>query len=96
MVDSGEDVALVNALSGAAFRAKRIPGSINLPAESENFDEQAAQKLPDREKKTVVYCSGPGCHASDKAASKLENLGYNNVVHFAGGIRAWEEAGYEF
>lgn len=49
-------------------------------------------ELPkDKDAKIVVYCvSGPMGYV---AADKLVSLGYTHVVHFQGGIRAWQKAG---
>ena len=40
----------------------------------------------------VVYCWGPGCNASTKAALKLAQLGYA-VKEMIGGIEYWESEG---
>jgi rhodanese-related sulfurtransferase len=91
-----EEAVLVNALPEDAFNSKHIPGSINLPSGSEDFEGMAEKKIPDKEKKVVVYCSGPECHASNKAAEKLEGMGYKEVFHYSGGMKGWADAGYDF
>ncbi len=70
------------------FRAKHIPGSLNIAA-----PEIATAELgPDDE--IVVYCSGDSCPASKYAYQVLTERGYENVRRYAGGIADWEEAGY--
>lgn len=49
-------------------------------------------KLPDRNGRIVVYCrSGP---MSTSAAQTLVAAGYTSVMELAGGMSAWEAAGY--
>jgi len=87
-LDRGDPFVLVNALGEWAFRAKRIPGSINLTS-----PEVALKTLkPDQE--IVVYCSNPDCPASIYAYRVLEMRGYHKLWRYAGGLEDWERAGY--
>jgi rhodanese-related sulfurtransferase len=86
-LESATDMILINTLGTDSFRAKRIPGSINIPAG--NIMERAEQVLPDKEQEIIVYCGGPDCSASPKAARKLSELGYTNVYDFEGGLTGW-------
>jgi len=45
----------------------------------------------DPAKRIVVHCSSGG--RSALAAATLQDLGYRNVAHLDGGIKAWKEAG---
>lgn len=86
-LDRGDDFKLVMVLSEWAYRAKHIPGSINI-----NAPNQALELLqPDDE--IVLYCSNPSCPASPYAYDLLTKQGYSNVRRYAGGIADWEEAG---
>ncbi len=83
-----DDFKLVMVLGDWGFRAKHIPGSLNIAA-----PEVAISELgPDDE--IVVYCSGGPCPASKYAYQVLTDRGYKNVRRYAGGIADWEEAGY--
>ena len=42
---------------------------------------------PDR--KLILYCASGG--RSALAASRLQEMGFSNVAHMAGGIKAWKE-----
>ena len=87
-LDRKEDFKLAMVLGEWAFRAKRIPGSLNVTT------PEAATEMLDRGDEIVVYCSGETCAASRYAFMLLERAGYRNVRRYAGGISDWEEAGY--
>ena len=85
-IQRGDDFKLVNVLSEWAFRAKHIPGSINV-----STPEQAAALDPEEE--IVLYCSGGDCSASGYAREMLKARGFTNLRQYAGGLADWEEAG---
>jgi rhodanese-related sulfurtransferase len=59
-----------------------------------NEIKQNLSQLPsDKNAKIVLYCSSG--RMSEIAAEELVFLGYTNVWNFAGGMAAWEQAGYE-
>ena len=91
MTNTGNHPVLVNALSEDAFRAKRIPGSINL---TEDNLECAENVLPDKDQDVVVYCANSDCDASTKLAEKLTERGYSNVWDYEEGIAGWRNAGH--
>ena len=41
----------------------------------------------------VFFCQGPQCWLSYNAALRFENLGYQNVFWYRGGLKAWKQAG---
>src|SRR5688500_10692153 len=43
---------------------------------------------PDR--RLILYCASGG--RSALAVSRLQEMGFSNVVHMAGGIKAWKDA----
>ena len=61
-----------------------IPGAICVP--NETIEEEAAQKLPDKDQVLLVYCRSG--RRSKEAAQKLADMGYTNVYEF-GGIIDW-------
>ena len=87
-LDRGDDFKLVMALGEWHFRAKHIPGSINVSTPA------AATELLDPGDEIVVYCSDQGCPASKMAYMLLEQAGFKNVRRYAGGIDEWELSGY--
>lgn len=82
---------LVNALGKDAFVAKRIPGSVNIPAE---HAESAEQIIPDKNAEIVVYCANSDCTASPELARKLKKMGYTTVKDFENGLAGWRSAGF--
>ncbi len=41
-----------------------------------------------------MYCSDEACIASRALGQLLERNGYTHVLHYAGGLQEWEQAGY--
>ena len=95
-LDAGDDFVLVDVLGEEYYEKRHVPKAINLPITSENFEEEARNKLPDKERPVIVYCASKMCLASPGAAKKLVEMGYSNITDFEGGIKEWEEAGYSF
>lgn len=83
---------LVNALDAEDYRAKRIPGSINIPFDKEDIIKSV---VPDKDQSIVVYCANSDCNASPTLAGKLMELNYKNVRDFDGGLAGWRKEGYE-
>ena len=98
-IDQKDDFKLVNCLSQARFRAKHIPGSINIPITPDSVQnisalKEVVQKLLAEDDEIVVYCSDVGCLASIYLYQRLEEFGYKKIDRFAGGLRVWEEDGH--
>lgn len=72
-----------------------IPGSISAPRGMLEF--YADPTLPYHKKelafdrRIILHCASGG--RSALAASTLEQMGYTNVAHLDGGMKAWREAG---
>ena len=87
-LDNGDEFKLAMVLGDFAYRAKHIPGSLNIHSPKE------AEKILSPEDEIIIYCSSPQCVASIEAYYHLEKKGFKNVRRYAGGIEDWEEAGY--
>ena len=83
---------VINTLGPDAYRSKRIPGSINVPADD---IERVKDAVPDMDEAIVVYCANADCDASSQAAEALTEMGYTNVFDFEAGYAGWREAGFE-
>jgi len=84
------DVQLVDVLPPSHYEKVHLPGSTNLPLK--NLKGRAAGELKS-DRPVVVYCSEPDCGMSPKAASVLEDLGFEEVYDFEGGIAEWRRSG---
>jgi rhodanese-related sulfurtransferase len=69
-----------------------VPGAINLPhgkITASRMEAWPAGTL------FVVYCAGPHCNGTDKAALRLARLGYRVKV-MIGGMTGWADEGFDF
>jgi rhodanese-related sulfurtransferase len=87
-LDRGDNFKLIMTLSEWAYRAKHIPGSLNI----HSIDEALNQLQPAEE--IIVYCASNTCPASMTAYELLRSRGYHNVYWYPGGLADWECAGY--
>jgi rhodanese-related sulfurtransferase len=90
-LETGAHFVLVDALSPMSFAAAHIPGALNLTPGW--VDDRVRRRIPDLETEVVVYCMDSDCDSSVRVATRLTELGYRNIRHYAGGIRDWTEAG---
>jgi len=90
-IESGDDFALVDALSPMSFAAAHLPGAINLTPGW--VDDRARRRIPDVDTEIVVYCQSSDCDSSAMVARRLIELGYRNILRYAGGIDDWRDAG---
>jgi rhodanese-related sulfurtransferase len=87
-LDRGDAITLVMVLGEWYYRAKHIPGSINI----NTLDEALRRLRPEDD--IVVYCANPECPASIYVYRLLTGHGYARVRRYAGGLQDWEGAGY--
>jgi len=91
-IEDGDAFVLIDALAPMVYAHSHLPGAINLPPLS--IDPQTiSRRLPDRSAEIVVYCTSPACQDSVQTATRLRELGYTNVVHYASGKDEWRERG---
>ena len=81
---------LVDVREKDEFRAGYIPGAIHLSRAY--LEQQAEQKLPNREAEIVLYCASGS--RTLFAAKSLAELGYQNVVSVNPGFVRWKDLGY--
>jgi len=97
MMRKGSDgqLTLVNTLPEEQFEKTRIPDSINIPLERDDFLRRVEEATGGKEQPVAVYCASETCDSSSKAAQKLEENGFSNVYDYEGGAKAWKQAGGE-
>jgi rhodanese-related sulfurtransferase len=91
-LEDGEAFVLVDALGPISYGAAHLPGAINIPPD--RVDALAERRVPNLDTPVVVYCANPSCESSVEVARRLVELGYRNVVHYAGGKEDWAAAGF--
>ena len=85
-----DSFVILDVRSAEDYVEKHIPGAVSLP--HSRITEKRMREYAD-DTLFVVYCWGPGCNGSTKAALKLTQLGYA-VKEMIGGIEYWEREGY--
>jgi rhodanese-related sulfurtransferase len=84
MIDSGEEPVILDVRTQAEYDEGHIEGAVLLPYDE--IDERAAEFLPDKNTKILVYCRSG--NRSAIASHALIALGYTDVTDF-GGIISW-------
>lgn len=90
-IDKGETMTLIEVLSPESFEEFHLPGAINIPLGSDTFEDRV-QAVAGHDEQVIVYCKDEACDASPKAAQRLEDLGYTNVLDYAAGKDDWRAA----
>ncbi len=85
---SNEPPLVVDVRAPREYEAKHIEGSFSIPL---NHLEELADRLPS-DRPLLVHCAGG--YRSSIAVSLLRRLGFTRVSELAGGITAWEAAGF--
>lgn len=87
-------VSLIDVLLPEDFACRHIAGAENACVYEMVFLDRIAECVPDRDKTVVVYDDSGTTLAAATAAEKLERAGYRNVKVLAGGLCAWQSAGF--
>lgn len=85
-----QDFVLLDVRAEILFAAGHIEGAVNLP--HKKIDEATLDKYP-KETLFVVYCAGPHCNATEKAAIRLATLN-RPVKKMIGGVCGWLDEGF--
>jgi rhodanese-related sulfurtransferase len=84
VIDTEENVIILDVREQSEYDSGHIPGAVLLPSGS--VSAMAAEALPDKDQKILVYCRSGNRSAT--AANTLVGLGYTQVYDF-GGIIDW-------
>lgn len=92
-----EDAVLLDLREPAERDAQgQIPGAIAAPRGMLEFwadpDSPYHRAELDPDRRTILYCASGG--RSALATDTLQRLGYRNVAHLDGGLKAWKDSGY--
>ncbi len=91
MLDREENFTLIEVLPKVDYEQGHLPQALNIPLG--DISLMVPRLVPNLYEDLVVYCSGPDCDVSRRAAELLVSLGYEDVKHYAGGKSDWAEAG---
>ena len=86
-----QDFILVDVRGESLFEQGHIDGAINIP--HPRLNEKRLAEFP-LDTLFVVYCAGPHCNGTEKAAIRLAKLG-RPVKKMIGGITGWLDEGFE-
>lgn len=84
------DFVLLDVRGEELFARGHIKGAISLPHARINEDTLRAYPL---DTLFVVYCAGPHCNGTEKAAIRLAKLG-RPVKKMIGGVTGWLDEGF--
>ena len=85
-----KDFVLLDVRGEELYNKGHIEGAISLPHARINENSLKAYPL---DTLFVVYCAGPHCNATEKAAIRLAKLG-RPVKKMIGGITGWLDEGF--
>ncbi|MEA3511479.1 MAG: rhodanese-like domain-containing protein [Actinomycetota bacterium] len=91
MTNGPQDFVLVDVRGPAVFENEHIPGAVNLPYG--RMVERNLAEYPD-DTLFVIYCAGPHCNATEKAAVRLAKLG-RPFKKMIGGVEGWRDEGFD-
>ncbi len=81
---------------GELAQTGKIAGATNAPRGMLEFyaDPTLPSHKPEfnKEKRIILYCASSG--RSALAVKTLKEMGYTNVAHIDGGLKAWKDAGF--
>lgn len=90
IVNQRQDFVLLDVRGEQLYADGHIQGAISLPHARINADSLQAYPM---DTLFVVYCAGPHCNATEKAAVRLARLG-RPVKKMIGGITGWLDEGF--
>jgi rhodanese-related sulfurtransferase len=86
------DFVLLDVRGPQLYEKSHVPDAINLP--HGKMTERRMSEWP-QDTVFVVYCAGPHCNGTDKAALRLGRLG-RKVKVMIGGMTGWADEGFAF
>jgi rhodanese-related sulfurtransferase len=91
LMNENQDFTLIEVLPQAEYQRFHLPKAINVPW-GPDFERQVSREVPDKGRTVVVYCADTQCDTSDKAAKKMDEMGYKKVHHYSEGKKGWADA----
>ena len=90
LTNNRQDFVLLDVRGNELFDRAHIEGAVNIP--HAQLNEERLKEYPE-ETLFVVYCAGPHCNATEKAAIRLAKL-QRPVKKMIGGVTGWLDEGF--
>ncbi len=91
MINDGEELALLDVREAGQFGENHLLFAV--PAPYSTLEAMIGDLAPRKSVRMVLVDEGDGI--SEKAAARLEGLGYTDVSTLKGGVHGWTDAGYK-
>lgn len=91
LTNQRQDFILVDVRGNELFAQGHIAGAVNIP--HSRLNEKSLVDYP-LDCLFVVYCAGPHCNGTEKAAIRLAKLG-RPVKKMIGGVTGWLDEGFD-
>ena len=82
------NVIVLDVRTPAEFRTGHLKNAVNVDYTAPDFEQQLARL--DKAKPYLLHCAVGG--RSTKALPVLQKLGFRDIRHLDGGLRAWQDA----
>ncbi|HAB18179.1 MAG TPA: rhodanese-like domain-containing protein [Verrucomicrobiota bacterium] len=86
---SNTNAVILDVRTPSEFAQGHLPGAVLLDFKAPDFAERLANL--DKSKQYLVHCAA-GVRSA-KACTKMESLGFTNLINLEGGLTAWKQAG---
>ena len=90
ITNNRKDFVLLDVRGEALYKQGHVEGAISLP--HARINEESLKMFPP-DTLFVVYCAGPHCNGTEKAAIRLAKLG-RPVKKMIGGVAGWLDEGF--
>jgi len=90
MIEKNAKVVVLDVRTPGEWNGGHLKNAKHADIQSSDFEQKIASI--DKNATILVYCAAGG--RSSRAASMMVQKGYKNVINMAGGINAWNVAGY--
>ena len=88
VMDSGEDIYLLDVRTPEEFEEEHLFQAINIPVTDDDFKDRLEGL--DKNKPVYIYCKSG--NRSARAGKILSEMGFEHVYDVEGGITKWREA----
>lgn len=92
LLDSKEQIVLIDARTAQEYQESHIPTAISIPLPA--LEKNSSLLTAAKNARLLFYCNGIKCGKSGKSALIARSLGYTDISIYADGIPVWEEKAY--